>query len=345
MSCHRLTGASVSDPADTVERMKAVTLPSFGGPEVLTWSDVPDPEPGPGDVLIDVVATAVNRADIMQRMGRYPPPPGVPAWPGLECSGRIAALGQGVAGWAVGDEVCALLSGGGYAERVAVPAGQVLPVPAGVSLRDAAGLPEVCCTVWSNVFMLAHLGADEVFCVHGGSSGIGTMAIQLARELGARVFCTAGSEAKCERCRELGAEVAIDYRAEDFVAVVRERTDGHGADVVLDNMGASYLARNVELLATGGRLVVIGLQGGAKGELDLAVLLTKRASVAATSLRGRPASEKAEIVASVRAQVWPAIESGAVRPVIHTALPLRDAAEAHRLVESSEHVGKVLLTV
>jgi len=325
--------------------VKAITLPSFGGPEVLSWADVPDPEAGAGEVLLDVAATAVNRADVMQRMGHYPPPPGAPAWPGLECSGRIAALGAGVSSWAVGDEVCALLSGGGYAEQVAVPAGQLLPIPAGVSVVDAAGLPEVSCTVWSNVFMQARLVAGEVFLVHGGSSGIGTMAIQLAKQHGARVFCTAGSEAKRERCRELGAEVAIDYRSEDFVAVVRDRTDGHGADVILDNMGASYLSRNVDVLAAGGRLAVIGLQGGAKGELDLGSLLAKRGSVAATSLRARPASEKAEIVTAVRDNVWPAVESGAVRPVIHAILPLRQAAEAHRLVESSEHIGKVLLVV
>jgi len=325
--------------------VKAITLPSFGGPEVLSWADVPDPEAGAGEVLLDVAATAVNRADVMQRMGHYPPPPGAPAWPGLECSGRIAALGAGVSSWAVGDEVCALLSGGGYAEQVAVPAGQLLPIPAGVSVVDAAGLPEVSCTVWSNVFMQARLVAGEVFLVHGGSSGIGTMAIQLAKQHGARVFCTAGSEAKRERCRELGAEVAIDYRNEDFVTVVRDRTDGHGADVVLDNMGASYLSRNVDVLAAGGRLAVIGLQGGAKGELDLGSLLAKRGSVAATSLRARPASEKAEIVTAVRDNVWPAVKSGAVRPVIHAILPLRQAAEAHRLVESSEHIGKVLLVV
>ncbi len=328
-----------------LSRMKAVTLPSFGGPEALTWSDVPDPEPGPGEVLINVAATAVNRADIMQRMGRYPPPPGVPLWPGLECSGRIAALGTRVTGWSVGQEVCALLAGGGYAEQVVAPAGQLLPIPAGVSVVDAAGLPEVACTVWSNVFMRARLAAGEVFLVHGGSSGIGTLAIQLAAMHGARVLCTAGSEAKRARCLELGAEVAIDYRCEDFVEVLRAATGDHGADVILDNMGASYLARNVEALATGGRLVVIGLQGGATGELPLGTLLYKSASIAATSLRFRPAEEKAEIVAAVRENVWPAIEAGDVRPIIDRRLPLREAAEAHRVVEASEHIGKVLLAV
>jgi putative PIG3 family NAD(P)H quinone oxidoreductase len=325
--------------------VKAVTLPSFGGPEVLTWSDVPDPEPGPGEVLIDVAATAVNRADIMQRMGHYAPPPGAPPWPGLECSGRIAALGDGVSGWAVGDEVCALLSGGGYAEQVVAPAGQLLPIPEAVSVVDAAGLPEVACTVWSNVFMQAALAPGEVFLVHGGSSGIGTMAIQLAARHDARVFCTAGSEAKLARCRQLGADVAIDYHNEDFVEVVTMETNGHGADVILDNMGASYLGRNVDALATGGRLVVIGMQGGNTGELSLGTLLFKRASIAATSLRFRPASEKARIVAAVRDHVWPAIEAGEVMPVIDRKVPMSDAAQAHRVVEASDHIGKVLLVV
>ncbi len=322
-----------------------MTLPSFGGPEVLTWADVPGPVPGVGEVLINVVATAVNRADIMQRAGHYPPPPGAPAWPGLECSGHVAEVGDGVRDWSVGDAVCALLSGGGYAERVVVPAGQLLPVPASVSTVDAAALPEVCCTVWSNVFQTANLQAGEAFVVHGGGSGIGTMAIQLATQRGARVFCTAGSDAKLARCRELGAEVAINYRSDDFVAVVRESTDGHGADVILDNMGALYLQRNVDALATGGRLIVIGLQGGRRGELDLGMLLAKRASVTATALRSRAAGEKAQIVSAVRDNVWPMIESGAVQPVIDRRLPLREAAEAHRVVEAGEHVGKVLLVV
>ncbi len=325
--------------------MKAMTLPTFGGPEALTWAEVPDPEPGGGEVLIDVVATAVNRADLMQRAGHYDPPPGAPAWPGLECSGHIAELGDGVTGWAVGDAVCALLSGGGYAERVAAPAGQLLPVPMTLSVLEAAALPEVCCTVWSNVFHAAGLKPGEVFLVHGGASGIGTIAIQLAARHGARVFCTAGSETKLAACRKLGAEAAVNYKTEDFVEVVRTTTDGHGADVILDNMGASYLQRNVDALATGGRLIVIGLQGGATGELPLGKLLFKRASIAATSLRFRPAAEKAEIVAAVRHNVWPAIESGEVHPVIDRTLPLRDAAEAHRIVEASEHIGKVLLTV
>ena len=323
--------------------MRAVTLPSYGDASVLTVADVDDPVAGPGEVLVEVVATAVNRADLLQRMGFYEPPPGASPYPGLECSGRIAALGDGVAGWSVGDEVCALLSGGGYAERVAVPSGQLLPVPRGVSLRDAAALPEVVCTVWSNVFQLAALQPGEVLLVHGGTSGIGTMAVQLAVRHGARVLCTVGSAQKAERAEQLGAERAIRYRDEDFVEVVREVAGG--ADVVLDNMGAAYLGRNVKVLRTGGRLVVIGLQGGVKGELDLAGLLAKRASVHATSLRARPASEKAAIVQAVLAGVWPAIEAGEVRPVVDRVLPLEEVQQAHLVLEGSSHVGKVLLSV
>jgi putative PIG3 family NAD(P)H quinone oxidoreductase len=322
----------------------AITIPRTGGPEVLTWATVPDPEPAEGEVLVDVTASAVNRADLMQRQGFYPPPPGAPPYPGLECSGRVAALGAGVTGWQVGDEVCALLSGGGYATRVAVPAGQLLPRPAAVSLRDAAALPEVACTVWSNVGQLAHLGKGETFLVHGGGSGIGTHAIQLAKALGAAVLCTAGTPEKLARCRELGADVAINYRSEDFVARVRAETGG-GADVILDGIGAKYLARNVEALAVNGRLVIIGLQGGAKAEIDLNALLRKRAQVIATVLRARPVPEKAAIVAAVRERVWPLVESGTVRPVVDRVLPMREAAEAHRVVEASENVGKVLLTV
>lgn len=328
--------------------MRAITLPSFGGPEVLTWTEVPDPSFSAGEVLVEVAASAVNRADVLQRQGNYSPPPGASLYLGLECSGRIAEAGSDVIGWQVGDEVCALLAGGGYAERVAVPAGQLLPIPSGVDLMTAAALPEVTCTVWSNVFMLAGLAAGEVFLVHGGSSGIGTMAIQLAARAGARVFCTAGTPDKRARCLELGAEAAVDYRHEDFVEQVREATDGRGADVVLDNMGAAYLGRNVDVLATGGRLVVIGMQGGVCAELNLGTLLRKRASVSATTLRSRPADgpggSKAEIVAAVREQVWPAIAAGEVRPVVDQVLPMAEAAQAHRLLEASGHVGKILLT-
>jgi putative PIG3 family NAD(P)H quinone oxidoreductase len=318
--------------------MHAIVIREPGDADVLEWTEVPDPAPGPGEVLIEVVASAVNRADTMQRMGFYPPPPGSPDYPGLEASGRIAALGEGVSGWQVGDEVCALLGGGGYAERVAVPAGQVLPVPKGVSLIEAAALPEVVCTVWSNVFMMADLAAGESFLVHGGGSGIGTMAIQLARAKGARVLCTVGSADKAARCRDLGAEVAINYREDDFGA--------YGPyDVILDHIGAKYLAANVDSLATGGRLMIIGLMGGSKGEIDLGKLLGKRAAVHGTGLRARPLDEKAAIVASVREHVWPLIESGDVKPVVDRVLPMPDAPAAHRLLEDSGHTGKILLTV
>jgi putative PIG3 family NAD(P)H quinone oxidoreductase len=322
--------------------MRAITLPSYGGPEALVLAEVPDAVAGPGEVLVDVVATAVNRADVMQRMGHYHPPAGASPYPGLECSGTVAALGEGVAGYALGDPVCALLSGGGYAEKVAVPTGQLLPAPAGLSLVEAAALPEVACTVWSNVFMRADLQPGEVLLVHGGGSGIGTMAVQLAARHGARVYATVGSAAKAERVLALGAERAVNYRDEDFVEVLRA---AGGADVVLDVMGASYLARNVEALADGGRLVVIGLQGGRTAELDLGVLLAKRGSVHATALRSRPLTQKAAIVQAVLAGVWPAVEAGEVRPVVDRVLPLAQAAEAHRVMEASEHVGKVVLQV
>jgi putative PIG3 family NAD(P)H quinone oxidoreductase len=321
----------------------AITTPSFGGPEVLTWAEVPDPAPGPDDVLIDVAASAVNRADLLQRQGFYPPPPGASDVLGLECSGTVAAVGANVTGWAVGNDVCALLSGGGYTEQVVVPAGQLLPVPRGVDVVTAAALPEVTCTVWSNVFMLAHLQPGETFLVHGGAGGIGTMAIQLARHFGATAYCTAGTPLKLQFCRELGAAEAINYRNEDFVDRVRALTDGRGVDVILDNMAAKYLGSNVNALATGGRLVIIGMQGGTRGELDVGVRMAKRASVRATTLRARPADEKAAIVAGVRDSVWPAVESGAVRPVVDRVLPMPEAAEAHRVVEAGEHIGKVLL--
>ncbi|GAA4580372.1 NAD(P)H-quinone oxidoreductase [Micromonospora coerulea] len=323
--------------------MRAITIPEPGGPEALVWAEVPDPEPGPGEVIVDVRASAVNRADLLQRQGQYPPPPGAPAYPGLECSGTISAVGPDVTGWLVGQEVCALLAGGGYAERVSVPAGQLLPVPAGVDLVDAAALPEVACTVWSNVVALARLAEGETLLVHGGGSGIGTFAIQLGVALGATVLVTARA-AKHGKLRELGAAHTIDYREQDFVEEVRRVTDGRGADVILDIIGAAYLSRNVAALATGGRLVVIGMQGGRKGELDLGALLAKRASVAATALRSRPLAEKAEIVRGVREQVWPLVEAGAIRPIVDRRVPMADAAAAHRVVESNDHLGKVLLT-
>jgi putative PIG3 family NAD(P)H quinone oxidoreductase len=309
--------------------------------------DVPDAAPGPGEVLIKVTATAVNRADCMQRQGNYPPPRGASEYLGLECTGTVAALGDDVAGWEIGAEVCALLTGGGYAEYVAVPVGQLMPVPDGVSLVAAAALPEVSCTVWSMVFgtEAGRLQPGERFLVHGGSSGIGTMAIQLAAQRGAHVFATAGTERKVQFCRDLGADVAINYREEKFEERVRAETDGGGVDVILDNMGASYLGRNIASLALGGRLIVLGLQGGRKGELDLGALLTKRATVHAATLRARPTAAKAMIVAETVLAVWPLVESGAVRPVIDRVLTLDDVVEAHRLVESSEHIGKVLMQV
>jgi putative PIG3 family NAD(P)H quinone oxidoreductase len=325
--------------------MRAIVITEPGGPQVLQIQDVPDPTAGPGEVLVRVAAAGVNRADLLQRMGHYPPPPGTPEYPGLEVSGTIEALGDGVDGWSTGDQVGALLSGGGYAELVTVPAGQLLPVPAGVSLVEAAALPEVACTVWANVFMTAQLQPGEVLLVHGGSSGIGTMAIQLAKAAGARVAVTAGTAEKLERCRELGAEVLVNYKEQDFVEVVREATGGHGADVVLDTIGAKYLARNIDVLAPSGRQVTIGLQGGSRAELDLGLMMRKRIAVIAASLRARPAAEKATIVAAVREHVWPLVADGAVRPIVHTTMPLAEAGAAHELLEASTHVGKVLLTV
>jgi putative PIG3 family NAD(P)H quinone oxidoreductase len=321
----------------------AITITEPGGPDVLTWTTVPDPVAGAGEVLVAVAASAVNRADLLQRQGFYDPPPGASRYPGLECSGTVVALGDGVEGWSVGDECVALLAGGGYAELVAVPVGQLMPVPVGLDLVSAAALPEVACTVWSNVVLDAALRRGETLLVHGGASGIGTFAIQAGVALGSRVAVTAGSDAKLERCAALGADVLVNYRSADFVEVVREATDGHGADVVLDNMGAQYLGRNVEVLAVGGRLVVIGLQGGVRAELDLGRLLALRASVRATSLRARPPAEKAAICAAVVSSVWPLVASGAIVPVVDRVLPMRDAAEAHRVVAASEHVGKVLL--
>ncbi|MFI9327656.1 NAD(P)H-quinone oxidoreductase [Kitasatospora sp. NPDC052868] len=323
--------------------MYAMTIPEPGGPEALVWAEVPDPVPGEGEVLVEVAATAVNRADLLQRQGLYSPPAGSSPYPGLECSGRITALGPGVAGWGVGDEVCALLVGGGYAQKVAVPVGQLLPVPKGLSLEEAAALPEVASTVWSNVFLVAHLRPGETVLLHGGASGIGTMAIQLAKAVGARVAVTAGSAEKLARCTALGADIAIDYREQDFVEVLREATGGAGADVILDIMGAKYLQRNVDALAVNGRLVIIGLQGGVQGELNLNTLLRKRGAVIATNLRGRPLAEKAAIVAAVREHVWPLIESGVVKPVVDRVLPLAEAAAGHRVLEQGEQVGKVVL--
>ena len=325
--------------------MRAIVTTEPGGPEVLTLAELPDPTAGPGEVVIDVAATAVNRADVLQRRGHYPPPPGASDVIGLECSGTVAEVGEGVTRWSVGDEVCALLAGGGYAEKVLVPQGQVMAVPEGIDLVTAAALPEVTCTVWSNVFLVAGLRPDETLLVHGGAGGIGTCAIQVAHQVGARVITTAGSAAKLEVCRELGADVGIDYREQDFVAEVKEATHGRGADVILDNMGASYLERNIDALAPEGRLVVIGMQGGTKAEIDLSSLLRKRAALIATTLRSRPPENKAVICAAVEDHVWPMVVAGAVKPIVHATFALAQAADAHRALDDGSHVGKVLLTV
>jgi putative PIG3 family NAD(P)H quinone oxidoreductase len=325
--------------------MHAITMREPGGPGVLAWTETDDPEPAAGQVLIDVAATAVNRADLLQRQGVYPPPPGASQIIGLECSGTIAALGEGVSGWDVGEPVCALLAGGGYAERVAVPAAQLMPVPSGVDLVTAASLPEVAGTVWSNVVMTARLGVGEVLLVHGGAGGVGTHAIQVGKAVGAVVAVTAGSDERLARCAKLGADVLVNYREQDFVKEVQAATDGRGADVVLDNMGAAYLDRNIAVLARHGRLVIIGMQGGAKAELDMRALLGKCASVTATGLRYRPVEEKGAIIADVVEKLWPLLETGEVRPVVHEVLPIQQAAEAHRLLEEGSPFGKVVLRV
>ncbi|CAM2978862.1 NAD(P)H-quinone oxidoreductase [Skermania piniformis] len=325
--------------------MYAITLDGFGGPEVMAWTEVPDPAPGPDEVLLDVVAAGVNRADLLQRRGLYPPPPGASPILGLECAGTIRAIGAGVTGRQIGDRVCALLAGGGYAEQVAVPADQLLPVPVGLDLVAAAALPEVACTVWSNVVTDSRLTAGELLLVHGGGSGIGTHAIQVGVALGADVAVTAGSAEKLDRCRELGATVLVNYRTDDFVAAIRA-TGRAGADVILDNMGAAYLARNVAALAPDGRLAIIGLQGGSDGGLALNQLLVKRGTIRATSLRGRPATgphSKAAVVTQVIERLWPLVAAGTVRPVISAELAITEAARAHELLDSGETVGKVVL--
>ena len=325
--------------------MRAIVVTAPGDADVLAWQAVPDPVAGPGEVIVDVAAAAVNRADLLQRQGLYPPPPGAPEWLGLECSGTVTELGPGVTSLSIGDEVCCLLSGGGYAERVAVPAGQTMPIPAGVDLITAAGLPEVACTVWSNLVMVALLQRGDWLLVHGGGSGIGTMAIQVARALGARVAVTAGSAEKLARCEELGAEVLINYREQDFVEVIATETGGRGVDVILDNMAAKYLERNISSLAPGGRLVVIGMQGGVRGEIDLGVLLRRNGTLHATTLRGRTPEQKAEICTQVERHVWPWISAGIVKPVIDRVVPLNEAAEAHRALEAGDVTGKIVLTI
>ncbi|MGD1240158.1 NAD(P)H-quinone oxidoreductase [Mycobacterium seoulense] len=322
--------------------MRAIVAESA---DQLSWQDVPDASAGAGEVLIMVVAAGVNRADVLQAAGNYPPPPGASDIIGMEVSGVVAETGPGVTDWSAGQRVCALLAGGGYAEYVAVPAGQVMPIPDGVDLVDAAGLPEVACTVWSNLVLTAHLGKGQLLLVHGGASGIGTHAIQVARALGARVAVTAGSAEKLEFCRELGAEITINYRDEDFVARLQE---SGGADLILDIMGAAYLDRNIDALATDGQLVIIGMQGGIKGELNIGKLLAKRARVIGTTLRARPVTgpnSKTEIVQAVIGSVWPMIAEGRVRPIIGARMPIQQAGEAHQRLTSSKVTGKIVLTV
>ncbi|GAB7143509.1 NAD(P)H-quinone oxidoreductase [Mycobacterium riyadhense] len=325
--------------------MRAIVAES---PEQLVWQDVADVTAGPGEVLIKVAAAGVNRADVLQAAGKYPPPPGVSEIIGMEVGGVVAEVGAGVTEWSAGQEVCALLAGGGYAEYVAVPVGQVMPIPPTVNVVDSAALPEVACTVWSNLVMTARLSPGQLLLVHGGASGIGSHAIQVARALGARVAITAGSPEKLELCRDLGAQIAISYRDEDFVERIKEATDGAGADVILDIMGAAYLDRNIDALATDGQLVIIGMQGGVKAELNLGKLLTKRARVIGTTLRARPVSgpnSKSAIAAAVTESVWPMIAGDRVRPVIGKRLPIQQAEQAHRLLVSGKTFGKVLLTV
>ena len=325
--------------------MHAIVITEPGGPEVLQWAEVEDPQPGPGEVVINVAAAGVNRADLMQREGFYPPPQDAPSYLGLECSGTILAVGRDVTAWRPGDQVCALLAGGGYAEQVAVPAGQVLPVPGTVTLHEAAALPETVCTVYSNVFLGARLAAGETLLIHGGGSGIGTTAIQLARQAGATVAVTAGSAEKLDACRKLGADITINYREEDFVTSLMDATGGRGADVILDIIGAAYLARNIAALAPDGRIVNIGLQQGRAAELDLGALMTKRGTIMSTTLRARPAAQKAQLVSAVRENVWPLVEAGVIRPVIDRELPMTQAAQAHRIMTASANTGKILLCV
>lgn len=326
------------------ERMRVVETAKPGGPEGLAVGHRPVPTPGTGEVLVRVAAAGVNRADIMQRQGRYPPPPGASDVLGLEVSGEVAAVGDEAPGWAVGDPVCALLAGGGYAAYCTAPVPQCLPVPAGVATEDAAALPEAAMTVWTNVFDRAALQPADTLLVHGGSSGIGTMAIQLATAFGSRVLATAGSDEKCAACTALGAETAVNYRKTDFVEAVRAATGGQGVDVVLDMVGRQYLQRNLAVLQPEGRLVIIGLMSGTTAEIDLATLMSRRLTVTGSTLRARSIAQKGAVAAAVRERVWPLVEAGRVRPVIHRRFPLAQAAEAHRLMESSTHIGKLLLT-
>jgi putative PIG3 family NAD(P)H quinone oxidoreductase len=324
--------------------MIAVSITKPGGPDVLRAVEIPVPEPGAREVLIRVAAAGVNRPDVMQREGKYPPPPGASDIPGLEVSGTIAALGADVRRWREGDQVCALVAGGGYSEYCLAPDVQCLPIPSALELISAAGVPETFFTVWTNVFERGRLRAGESFLVHGGSSGIGTTAIQMARAFGARVFATAGTDEKCVACENLGAERAINYNTRDFVAAVLPLTDGNGVDVILDMVGAPYFSRNVELLALEGRLVQIAVLRGAKAEINLVRLLRQRLTITGSTLRSRTVEEKGAIAEALEKAVWPLVEAGKIRPVIFATFPLSEAAEAHRLMESGSHIGKILLT-
>jgi NADPH2:quinone reductase len=323
----------------------AIEIREPGGPEVLTPVERPTPVIGPGDVLIQVAAAGVNRPDVMQRQGRYPAQPGVTDIPGLEVAGTITQVGPNVHDWHTGDQVCALVAGGGYAEYCAAPAPQCLPIPRGMDLTHAAAVPETFFTVWTNVFERGKLAPGESVLIHGGSSGIGTTAIQLARAFGARVFATAGTAEKCAACEALGAERAVNYRDTDFVQAVREATGGRGVDVVLDMVGGEYVQRNIDLLAMEGRLVQIAQLGGSKSQINTTPILQRRLTLTGSTLRPRSVAEKAAIARAVHANVWPLLESGSVRVLVHAAYPLADAAEAHRVMESSAHIGKLVLTV
>jgi putative PIG3 family NAD(P)H quinone oxidoreductase len=325
--------------------MTAIEIARFGGPEVLVAATRPVPAPAAGEALVAVEAAGVNRPDVLQRQGAYAPPPGSSDIPGLEVAGRIVALGEGVRDWRVGDAVTALVAGGGYAEYCPVPAPQCLPLPKGYDMVRGAAIPETFFTVWTNVFERAALKAGESFLVHGGSSGIGTTAIQLARAFGARVFATAGGPEKCAACEKLGAERAIDYRREDFTEVIAEVTGKRGVDVILDMVGGGYVARNLQILATEGRLVQIAFLTGSKVEINLLPLMLKRQTLTGSTLRPRSVKEKGAIAAALRAQVWPLLEAGKVAPVIHATFPLAKAADAHRLMESGAHIGKIVLVV
>jgi putative PIG3 family NAD(P)H quinone oxidoreductase len=325
--------------------MLAIEIRQPGGPEALVPAERPRPAIGPDDVLIKVAAAGVNRPDVMQRQGRYPPPPGASDIPGLEIAGTIQEAGANVRSWRAGDRVCALVSGGGYAEYCAAPAPQCLPIPRGLDFVHAGAIPETTFTVWTNVFERGRLQRGESILIHGGSSGIGTTAIQLAHAFGARVFTTAGSAEKCAACEALGAERAINYRENDFVAAIRDLTSGRGVDVILDIVGGTYLQRNIESLALEGRLVHIGQLGGPKGEINLIPVLRQRLTITGSTLRARSVAEKAAIANAVREHVWPLFESGAVRVLVHRAFPLREAAEAHRVMESGAHIGKLVLVV